>query len=531
MNARRRHTHALTTSALLVLMAAIWIVLAPTKFGGQASYVMVAGASMEPTLKRGDLVIVREAQSYEVGQIVTYRHPTIGPIIHRIIDRQGSRYTFKGDNNDWVDSYQPTASEIVGAAWIYLPGAANWLLKLRMPAGLALLSITTAVILMMTLSRNSNSTRKQDRKETFVSRSERFASWAENLDGAFFALGAIAFAALLLGLFAFTRPMTVSAPDDIAFEHHGRFNYHAGGPPGVYDGGKLVVGDPVFHQLVPEIGVDFDYQFISRATSELEGSYSMSAVVSDASGWRRRIELIPETGFDGAELEIGSRVDVEQIVGLTQLLQERTGTQRKVFNVDIIPELKIAGTLDGQAFEDQFAPLLSFQLDDLEMYLRGPDPLSGEGDPLAPSSGGFLPRARTEPTTISILGLDLTVESARWTAGLGFGIGLAGIFGLWLAVRGVSQHDRAAEIQIQYGSLLIEVEQLELQPGLKQTDVRSIDDLAKLAERSGGMILHIDRGEEHVYCVKVDEICYRYILLTTDEDADSGRTGDEGEAA
>jgi signal peptidase I len=528
MNTRHR-IRALATSALLIVMAAAWIALAPTGFGGQASYVMVAGASMEPTLRRGDLVVVREAQTYEVGQIVTYRHPTIGPIIHRIIDHQGDRYTFKGDNNDWIDSYQPTASEIVGAAWIYLPGAANWLLKLRMPAGLALLSFATAAMLMITLSRHSNSTSTQSRKGTSLSRRKRFAIWAECLDGAFLALGAAAFASLLLGLFAFTRPTTARVPDDIPFEHHGSFSYHAGGPPGVYDAGKLITGDPVFHQLVPEIGVDFNYQFISQAAAVLEGSYSMSAVLSDASGWRRRIELVPETGFDGKEVEIGSRIDVEQLFNLTELLQERTGTQRKVFNVDIIPEIRIAGSLDGGSFEDRFSPRLSFELDELEMYLSGPSPLSGEADPLAPASSGFLPRSRSEPATLSILGLDLTVESARWIAGVGLGLGLAGLLGLWLAVRGISQGDRAAEIQIHYGSFLVEVEDVEVKPGTMQTDVRSIADLARLAERSGGIMLHIDRGDEHVYCVQLDEICYRFILLTANEDDDSGHAGKQGE--
>ncbi len=501
------------TSALLVLMAALWVILAPTKFGGQASYVMVAGASMEPTLKRGDLVVVREAQTYEVGQIATYRHPTIGPIIHRIIDRQGDTYTFKGDNNDWIDSYQPASSEIIGNAWFELPGAANWLLKLRMPAGLALLSLSIAVMLMTTFAKKSNALNLKTGKEQAVLNREKLTAWASNLDGAFFALGAVAFASLLLGLFAFTRPLTVDVPADIPFEHHGQFEYHSGAPPSVYDGGKLVTGDPVFHQLVSKFELDFQYRLVSRAASTLHGTSSMSVQVSDPNGWRRTIELLPQASFNGPETTLSSTIDLKALLSLTGMLQERTGTQRQVYNVDIIPVIQISGSLDGKPFEDRFTPQLSFQLDELELYLRGSDPLSGNGNPLAPSMGGFLPRTESEPATISILGLDLAVETARWIAGVGFGLAIASILGLSLALRGISQRDRAAEIQIQYGPLLVEVEEIELKGGIKQTDVLSIDDLAKLAERGGGMILHVAKGDEHTYCVQVGETCYRFILL------------------
>jgi signal peptidase I len=502
---------------MLVMMAALWIVLAPRTFGGQASYVLVAGASMEPTLRRGDLVVVREAQIYEVGDIVTYRHPSIGPIIHRIIDRQGDRYTFKGDNNEWIDSYQPSSSEIVGKEWIHLPGAATWLLKLRTPAGLALLSLSIALMLMMTFI-NTSWPSKTGGKDRGVMGRERFIRWTDNLNGAFFALGTVAFGAFLLGLFAFSRPITTQVPDDIPFEHHGQFTYHAGAPPSIYDGGKLTTGDPVFYHLVPEFDVEFQYHLISQASSNLHGTASMSVQVSDASGWNRAVELVSQTDFAGPDVVLKSTVDIERLLSLTEALQERTGTQRQVFNVDIIPEIDIEGSVDGQPFKDHFAPELGFQFDQIELYLRGADPLTSQVDPLFPSSGGFLPRFRSEPAVLPILGIDVPVETSRWIAGVGFFLGVAGMLALWLGIRGISRRDRATEIRLEFGPLLVEVEELELKPGLKQTDVRSMEDLAKLAERSGGMILHMDQGGEHTYCLQVGEICYRYILLAPVED-------------
>lgn len=78
---------------------------APLQFGGQTAYVIVSGNSMKPVFHRGDLAILRTATDYQSGDIVTYRHPTIGPVIHRIISQDGDRFIFKGDHNTWTDAY------------------------------------------------------------------------------------------------------------------------------------------------------------------------------------------------------------------------------------------------------------------------------------------------------------------------------------------------------------------------------------------------------------------------------------------
>ena len=140
-------------------------------------------------------------ESYEVGDVVTYRHPTIGPIIHRIIDRSGERFIFKGDNNEWIDSYEPVEDELIGKEWLHVPGAASVLLKLRMPAGLALLSLATAFIILITLRQNALSADGESLKEgRTVLESKRINAWSGNLDGIIFALGALALGAFLLGL-------------------------------------------------------------------------------------------------------------------------------------------------------------------------------------------------------------------------------------------------------------------------------------------------------------------------------------------
>src|ERR1051325_5089533 len=109
-----RPTHAAFAALLSVLLGAVWVAFAPIQFGGQAAYVIVNGISMEPGMHRGDLAILRQASDYQVGDVVTYRHPQIGPVIHRIIARDGDHLVFKGDNNSWIDGYRPTQEECIG---------------------------------------------------------------------------------------------------------------------------------------------------------------------------------------------------------------------------------------------------------------------------------------------------------------------------------------------------------------------------------------------------------------------------------
>src|ERR1043165_935939 len=110
-----------TNLTLLVILTAIWITFAPTMIGGQASYVMVNGISMEPGFHRGDLIILRSTSTYNVGDIATYHDANLNTfVIHRIIAIEGDHYVFKGDNNWWIDNYQPTRAELIGKSWIYL---------------------------------------------------------------------------------------------------------------------------------------------------------------------------------------------------------------------------------------------------------------------------------------------------------------------------------------------------------------------------------------------------------------------------
>ena len=88
--------------------AAAWWFLAPPALGGSTSLAIVDGSSMFPTFERNDLVVLRPSSAYRVGDVVAYHSTLVHRVVlHRIVAVRDGRYTFKGDNNNFLDPEQP----------------------------------------------------------------------------------------------------------------------------------------------------------------------------------------------------------------------------------------------------------------------------------------------------------------------------------------------------------------------------------------------------------------------------------------
>ncbi len=117
-----------------VAVALVWTGLLPQQLGGRMSYVITTGISMLPLFHAGDLVVIRREPSYYVGEVAAFDNRQLHVVVlHRIVAIRGDRYVFKGDNNTWDTTYEPTKAQIVGAAWLHLRGAGRILLDLRIP--------------------------------------------------------------------------------------------------------------------------------------------------------------------------------------------------------------------------------------------------------------------------------------------------------------------------------------------------------------------------------------------------------------
>ncbi len=250
MSAYRRWRQAVLAAFLLVLIATGWIVFAPLQVGGQSAYVIVTGNSMEPGFHLGDLVIVRQASVYQVGDIVAYRNAELRRyVFHRIIGQDLDRFILKGDNNTWTDSYRPTQEELVGKLWIHLPGIGKVVQWLRLPINMVLMAGTLGCIVMTGVLTKQPKYRKNKKKK-------KAANQTGFIEGLFLGLGFLALASLVLGIYSFTHPL-LRTIGNIKYQHMGAFAYSANASPGIYDKEVVRTAEPIFPKLTCSLRLGF----------------------------------------------------------------------------------------------------------------------------------------------------------------------------------------------------------------------------------------------------------------------------------
>ena len=110
----------------VALLLAIWFGW-PSQWGGNTTYVVVQGTSMQPNYYTGDVVIARSSSHHEVGDVLVYAVPDeytgAGKLImHRLksIEPDG-RYIIQGDNRDEPDQFDIYPDDVVGVARVHIP--------------------------------------------------------------------------------------------------------------------------------------------------------------------------------------------------------------------------------------------------------------------------------------------------------------------------------------------------------------------------------------------------------------------------
>lgn len=557
----RRWWQAFSASSLLVLVVVVWVIFAPLQLGGQTSLIIVNGESMEPGFHLGDLVVVRQADDYRVGDVVAYRSDNAGVFVfHRIIARDLDRYVLKGDNNSWIDTYQPEKQDVVGRLWVHLPGFGKAVQKVRSPWFMAVVVGLTGVILMaLPVNGKSRNKKKKERESSgewpgrikkwfydlFVTlpgqsslakaiRAKRSKAivvrdassgalpahppkgkgWGEAIEIAFFVFGFIALASLALGIFAFTRPLLQNVSEGIQYEHRGAFAYSARAPAGIYDSEVVSSGQPVFPKLTCVVNLRFSYALAGEDLQGVTGTHQITAVIlENRSKWTRSISLTPERTFSGNAFTAFATLDLCEVEELVQAMEQATDLKPVLYSLIITPRVEVTGILDGEPLQDTFEPSLVLQFDKVHAYLYTDDPAS---DPLNPVQAGLVDSTRTQANTLPLFGLRPEVARMRTLALAGFGLSTIGLLVIGLFVLNTEKRDRQSYMQMKYGPMLIDVQNQALDATLPLVDVVTMDDLAKLAERRNSLILHETSGLLHSYFVQDDRIVYRYTIDESD---------------
>lgn len=495
--------------ASLVLAIFMWMNFGPRQLGGSVSYVMTHGISMEPRVHQGDLVILRQSETYRPGDVIGYRSAALGQtVMHRVVETDERGYVTKGDNNDWVDIDRPQDADVIGRKWIHIPKAGTFLAWFAVPRNAAVLAAAAGAWLLRGSKKRRRAERRRETPLMQTISTTNFMRLARPQQAAFAAIGLIVLVSLLIGLLGFSKETVTAVSQESAYNHHGSFTYRADAPKSaVYPDGEANTGGPLFLKLIKNIRFTFSYSLQSDADRDVGGRAALQARIRDEHGWQKTFPLQVPTRFRGNRVKVSGELDPRAVQDLTSEVQALTGVIGS-YTVTIVPVIDVKGTVGGEAIAETFSPPLDFALNGLQMT---PPSADGSNEVFESSQPGTIKISDISENKVFLGPLDLTVATARKSSVVGVGLASLMAFFLWSYLWREVEDDEAAAIEARYRSWLVPVTKIGA-AGKKRVHVADIDSLAKLADRYDRMILHVSSRSGHSYIVQENGIDYVFEL-------------------
>jgi signal peptidase I len=508
------------------LVGFTWFSFAPPALGGKTDYVVTDGISMEPNFHGGDLVLVRAQKSYHVGEIVAYRSKALNTVVlHRIIGLDGSRYIFKGDNNNFVDIEHPARSQLVGALWLHIPGRyVGVLSSLREPPVIG--GLVALGALLLGGGAFTARSRRRKRRRTFADgqvqpQEARFPSAAAIAGDVVLTGVAVLIASAAVAAVAYSKPLVGPAPTSIPYTQSGAFSYSsttASGP--AYPGGRVTTGDPVFMKLVDDLNVRFAYRFSARPAHHIAGTASFDARIVSSSGWSKTLVLEPPTPFRGDRTVVAGTLTLAPLLQILHGLEQTTQVPGS-YTLSLVPHVFFKGAIGGVSAHSTFSQPLAFSLNPLELQpvlssatTSSTAPQTTTPNLLDPSAAGSVTGLVDQPRALAFGPASVAVKTARQVAVDGITAGICLLLaGLTLLIRASARRgDVAADILGRYGRSLIRVARAPRPSASDLVELDNMETLVRIAERYDRMILHERMMGADTFSVPEDGVLYRYAI-------------------
>jgi signal peptidase len=521
----------IVAGVLLLIAVIVWFVwLRPGFLGGPASYIVVEGTSMLPTLRTGDLAVLRRQETYQNGDIVAFRVEG-GVVIHRIIGGTPEGYSVKGDNANGPDMWQPTAAQIAGRMWLHIPGAGSFLLNLRQPTGFAILvGGVTALFFLGSVKRKA---RRKIRRQYLGGRTMQkqrvTKTQPANVPGKMMmALIVCSVAGLALAgaaVYSFRQPLEQSRlVERLRYEHTGTYNYTVQtenstlypsgtvGPIVAPSDGKPAKSPPIYTRLARSLDLGFNYLLKGSVTPDVSGVLSATLEVkAGEEGWAQTMELLPAAPFSGPVTSLRVPIDFAQIWKLIETVEKETGFSAGTYDVSVIPTVHVRGNVGTEAIDETYSPVFAMKLNRTQITI---DPQ------LTRSEVKTFTSTLSQQNDLSILGLSMPVITARWISAVGAALALLAAAALAMVVFLGTGLGKAAQIRARYGGILVCVEQTDLNEEGHKVEVASIEDLVRMARTDGRPIFHQELSHSsHRYFIRDGLVTYEYMLKGPREEA------------
>jgi signal peptidase I len=473
---------------VLCVLAAV----GPAGWGGPFAYVTTHGISMEPRFHTGDLAVVHPESSYRVGDVIAYHNRMLHTVVlHRIVAISKGHYTFKGDNNSWLDAERPVRSQLIGKLVVRVPQGGAWLHRLTSPPLLGLCAFGLLGAGGITASRRRRRRRRMNRHAAH----KRKRTTSPSLDHPFRAVTVQAAAAALmmaaLAAFTWSRPATELVTQSVGHAEKMTLSYVATVYPSpAYPGEVVAAPTPIFRNVAKAVQLYLRYR-------GAPGDVRVDAELSTPAGWSYRLPLIPHTHIDGASGVLRAPLDLTAVDERAAAAARATGLPSTPLSVTIVA--RVTRPTDDHLF----APRFPFSLTPLSLTATEPRALTVTSS--IPSM-----QARSAPAMLHVLHRRITVSSARWvTTGVAF-LAVLAVVALLAAGRRAGCRTEFDKIARRWPELLVDVQPISTPPGRPVADVPAFTELVRIAERYEMLILHWSRCEVDTYLLQDETTAFRY---------------------
>jgi len=163
----------LLVAILIIVLYYIFLIFGATKNNEKATKVfgyrlfVITSGSMEPTFYEGDIIFVKETNSYENGDIITYTmNNEENPTTHRIIGIYNENsFLTQGDSNSFADPNPISKDSIIGEVVYSIPKIGKGIEVTQKLRYLLLLVILLLVWRLIYKRKKEKSKRRKIKKE------------------------------------------------------------------------------------------------------------------------------------------------------------------------------------------------------------------------------------------------------------------------------------------------------------------------------------------------------------------------------
>ncbi len=511
---------SIATGACVALMLVAWLALAPAQLGGSLQYVTTSGDSMEPAFFDGDLALLRSHQGYEPGDVIAYRHPEHGVVLHRIVGLQDGQFVVKGDNNRTADAYMPGSDDIIGMVWARIPavggaitnGAAQWL-RIGAAVTVGFLALIPLGIAFPTRARHHG---WQAQRVGAMFRPSRFLGLLGQTGQLLVALLTFtAVVGLVLAFVAYNRPLDREIVVPIEYEQLTDLSYSAPASESVYSQGVLNSGDPVYRALVDELIIQLEHEVVADDSVDGDGTYWIDAVVQASDGWQRSLPLREQTPYAGASLSATVSLPLDAIDETIDNFRRQAGLdsiEDTNFSVLIFALVSFDGTVAGEVIHTVTSDELVLRWNPDALYPE----MSSTGNDEA--SSGIIETMRATENIVSLGIFDIEVRMARIAAQILLFVAVVGGLLVWLMMRHAMQTPEPLQIAARYRSRIVPIQGARQPAPSRVVALLSFDDLMRIADQKGEPILYFRRDDTHYYFVYATDVIYRVKIESDPED-------------